>query len=48
VEQLVSDGVLYPVDRSDWATPIVPVVKTDGSIWIKPEYKFVKTKSRQL
>ncbi|XP_063366808.1 uncharacterized protein LOC134655287 [Cydia amplana] len=32
LEQLERDGVITPVDSSDWATPIVPVVKTDGTI----------------
>ncbi|XP_073964508.1 uncharacterized protein [Choristoneura fumiferana] len=32
LEQLVRDGVLTPVDRSDWATPIVPVVKKDAGV----------------
>ncbi|XP_061706840.1 uncharacterized protein K02A2.6-like [Cydia pomonella] len=34
LDQLERDGVITPVDSSDWATPIVPVVKTDGTIWI--------------
>ncbi|XP_063534911.1 uncharacterized protein K02A2.6-like [Cydia strobilella] len=39
LEQLVRDGVLTPVDRSDWATPIVPVVKKDGNVRICADYK---------
>ncbi|XP_048006523.1 uncharacterized protein LOC125241881 [Leguminivora glycinivorella] len=32
LDQLERDGVITPVDSSDWATPIVPVVETDGTI----------------
>ncbi|XP_073963079.1 uncharacterized protein [Choristoneura fumiferana] len=44
LEQLVRDGVLTPVDRSDWATPIVPVVKKDGNIRICADYKLTLNK----
>ncbi|XP_028169209.1 uncharacterized protein LOC114359144 [Ostrinia furnacalis] len=39
LEQHVRDGILTPVERSDWATPIVPVVKKDGNIRICADYK---------
>ncbi|XP_061715638.1 uncharacterized protein K02A2.6-like [Cydia pomonella] len=32
LDQLVADGVITPVNSSDWATPIVPVMKKDGTI----------------
>ena len=35
----VEQGVIEPVQFSDWAAPIVPVVKRDGSIWICGDYK---------
>ncbi|CAK1589460.1 unnamed protein product [Parnassius mnemosyne] len=44
LEQLVADGILTPVDRSDWATPIVPVVKKDGKIRICADYKLTLNK----
>ena len=31
LDRLVESGVLSPVDHSEWATPIVPIVKKDGS-----------------
>ena len=34
-----SEGVLKPVEVSDWATPIVCVPKTDGSVRICGDYK---------
>ncbi|XP_061709472.1 uncharacterized protein K02A2.6-like [Cydia pomonella] len=30
LDQLQRDGIITPVETSDWATPIVPVVKRDG------------------
>lgn len=44
LDQLVRDGILTPVERSDWATPIVPVVKKDGSIRICADYKLTLNK----
>ncbi|CAH0726904.1 unnamed protein product, partial [Brenthis ino] len=32
LDQMVRDGILTPVERSDWATPIVPVMKKDGGV----------------
>eukprot|EP00731_Ephydatia_muelleri_P006940 Em0003g1188a len=32
-------GIISPVHSSEWAAPIVPVVKQDGSVWICGDYK---------
>ncbi|XP_063635203.1 uncharacterized protein LOC134805952 [Cydia splendana] len=40
LDQLVADGVITPVNSSDWATPIVPVMKKDGTIRRKLEQLF--------
>ena len=34
-----SEGVLKPIEVSDWATPVVSVPKTDGSARICGDYK---------
>lgn len=32
LDRLVKSGVLEPVSLSDWTTPIVPVMKKDGTV----------------
>ena len=39
LKRMENDGVLKPVEMSDWATPIVCVPKTDGSVRICGDYK---------
>ncbi|XP_075550349.1 uncharacterized protein LOC142583754 [Dermacentor variabilis] len=39
LDRLVSQGIFQPVRHSKWATPVVPVVKKDGSIRICGDYK---------
>ena len=39
LDRLEKEGVIEPVQFSDWAAPIVPVVKKDGSIRICGVYK---------
>ena len=39
LDRLQAAGVIKPVQFSDWAAPIVPVVKTDGNIRICRDYK---------
>ncbi|XP_037528471.1 uncharacterized protein K02A2.6-like [Rhipicephalus sanguineus] len=39
LDRLVADGVISPVMAAEWATPVVPVVKTDGSIRLCGDFR---------
>ena len=39
IDRLQGLGVITPVKYSEWAAPIVPIVKTDGSIRLCGDYK---------
>ncbi|GFU07126.1 transposon Tf2-9 polyprotein [Trichonephila clavipes] len=38
IDRLEREGIIENVDSSEWATPVVPVVKTDGSIRLCADY----------
>ena len=40
LDQLVKQGVIEPISFSEWAAPIVPVLKKDGTVRICGDYKF--------
>ncbi|KAJ8873519.1 hypothetical protein PR048_024337 [Dryococelus australis] len=40
LEMLVSQGIIYPVTKSDWATPLVCVMKEDGGLRLCADFKF--------
>ena len=48
LERLERAGVIEPVQFSDWAAPIAPVVKTDGSIRICGDYKLTVNQVTKL
>ena len=39
LDRLVKEGVLKPVNSSEWASPVVTVVKPDGSLRLCGDYK---------
>ena len=39
IQHLEKEGVLKKVETSDWATPIVPVLKPDGTVRICHDFK---------
>jgi len=39
IDRLVKEGVIKPVQFSEWAAPVVPVLKRDGSVRLCRDYK---------
>ena len=39
LDRLEQDGILTKVSHSDWATPVVPIPKKDGSVRISGDFK---------
>jgi hypothetical protein len=44
LDRLQSTGVIQPIQQSEWASPIVPVVKPDGNIRICGDFKVMLNK----
>ena len=48
LERLQLQGIIEPVKLSDWAAPIVPVLKKDGSIRICGDYKLTVNRAAKV
>ena len=48
LDRLSHAGIIQPVEFAEWAAPIVPVVKTDGSIRICGDYKVTANQAAKL
>ena len=47
LDQLQADGIIVPIKVSDWATPIVPIMKKDSTISICGDYKLTVSQATQ-
>ena len=47
VDRLQAAGIICPIKVSDWATPIVPVVKKDGTIRVCGDFKLTVNQATQ-
>ena len=48
LERLQRDGIIEPTQFSDWAAPVVPVTKADGSLRLCGDYKLTINKAAKL
>ena len=48
LDHLVEQGVIEPICYSEWAVPIVPVLKKDGTIRICGDYKLTVNQAAKI
>ena len=48
LDRLEKSGIIEPVQFSEWAAPIVPVVKRDGAIRVCGDYKLTANQASKL
>ena len=48
LDRLQQEGIIEPVEFSEWATPTVPVLKSNGSLPICGDYKVTVESASKL
>jgi len=48
LDRLVQQGVIEPITYSEWAAPIVPVLKKDGTVRICGDYKLTVNQAAKV
>ena len=48
LQRLQTTGVIVPIEHSDWAAPIVPVLKANGEVRICGDYKLTVNKAAKV
>ncbi|UYV66781.1 K02A2.6-like, partial [Cordylochernes scorpioides] len=48
IDRLVNSGILEPIVHANWAAPIVPVLKKDGSVRIGGDFRYTANKAIEL
>ena len=48
LDRLQSEGIISPVEYSDWAAPIIPILKADGTVRICGDYKTTINRNSKL
>nr|XP_024219929.1 uncharacterized protein K02A2.6-like [Halyomorpha halys] len=47
LDDLIANDIIYPVDHSDWGSPLVPIPKPDNKVRLAVDYKVAVNKQLQ-
>nr|XP_014293452.1 uncharacterized protein K02A2.6-like [Halyomorpha halys] len=47
LDDLIANGIIYPVNHSDWGSPLVPIPKLNNNVRLAVDYKVAVNKQLQ-